>query len=179
MRCCCLVTESCPTPCDPPWTVAHQAPLFMGFPSKKTGVGYHFLLQGIFLTQELNPCLLHWQRDSLPLSHQESPGKQVRPHSVLHANIGQCISSICMQHKCLHKTVLPARLFTADNTVSLQYQAKYHHLRVNMIDDSSMSLTQEQILQPDIQSVPQFCLNLPLLLLLLVHPVPSRPRVSN
>ena len=141
MRCCCLVTESCPTPCDPPWTVAHQAPLFMGFPSKKTGVGYHFLLQGIFLTQELNPCLLHWQRDSLPLSHQESPGKYVRPHSVLHANIGQCISSICMQHKCLHKTVLPARLFTADNTVSLQYQAKYHHLRVNMIDDSSMSLT--------------------------------------
>ena len=28
-----------------PQTVAHQAPLSMGFPSKNTGVGYHFLLQ--------------------------------------------------------------------------------------------------------------------------------------
>ena len=29
----------------------------------------HFLLQGIFPTQGLNLCLLHWQADSLPLSH--------------------------------------------------------------------------------------------------------------
>ena len=29
------------------------------FPDKNTGVGSHFLLQGIFLTQELNPSLLH------------------------------------------------------------------------------------------------------------------------
>ena len=33
------------------------------------GKGSHFLLQGIFPTQGLNPCLLHWQTDSLPLSH--------------------------------------------------------------------------------------------------------------
>ena len=52
-----------------PWTVAHQAPPSTRFPSKNTGVGCHFLLQGIFLTQESNPCLLHWQEDSLPLSH--------------------------------------------------------------------------------------------------------------
>ena len=37
-----------------------------------TGVGCHFLLQGIFLTQGLNLCLLHWQVDSLPLSLQGS-----------------------------------------------------------------------------------------------------------
>ena len=42
-----------------PWTVARQAPPSMGFPSKSTGVGCHFLLQGIFLTQGLNPGLLH------------------------------------------------------------------------------------------------------------------------
>ena len=30
-----------------PWTVAHQAPLCMGFSRKNTGVGYHFLLQGV------------------------------------------------------------------------------------------------------------------------------------
>ena len=33
----------------------------------------HFLLQSIFLTQGLNPSLLHWQADSLPLSQQGSP----------------------------------------------------------------------------------------------------------
>ena len=40
------------------------------FPGKNTGVGCHFFLQGIFLTQESNPHLLrllHWQVDSLPL----------------------------------------------------------------------------------------------------------------
>ena len=28
-----------------PWTVAHQAPLSMGYPGKNNGVGCHFLLQ--------------------------------------------------------------------------------------------------------------------------------------
>ena len=28
---------------------------------------------GIFPNQGLNPCLLHWQADSLPLSHQGNP----------------------------------------------------------------------------------------------------------
>ena len=32
-----------------------------------------FLLQGSFLTQGLNLCLLHWRVDSLPLSHWGSP----------------------------------------------------------------------------------------------------------
>ena len=38
-------------------------------PGKNNGVGCHFLLQGIFLTQGLNPCPLHlWQwQDSFPL----------------------------------------------------------------------------------------------------------------
>ena len=43
---------------------------------KDTGVGCHFLLQGLFPTQGLNRyllCLLQWQADSLPLSHQGRP----------------------------------------------------------------------------------------------------------
>ena len=51
-----------------PWTVTHQAPL----PVKNSGVGFHFLLQGIFPTQTSNSCLqclLQRQADSLPLSH--------------------------------------------------------------------------------------------------------------
>ena len=48
----------------------------MGFPSKSTGVGCHFLVQGIFPTQLLNLhllCLLHWQADFLSLHHLGSP----------------------------------------------------------------------------------------------------------
>ena len=41
-------------------------------PGKNTGVGCHFLLQRIFLTQGSNLHLPHWQADSLPLNHQRS-----------------------------------------------------------------------------------------------------------
>ena len=47
-------------------------------PGKNTGMSCHALLQGIFLTQGSNPCLLcllHWQAGPLPLA---PPGK---PHS--------------------------------------------------------------------------------------------------
>ena len=49
-----------------PRTVIHQAPLPMEFSGKNTGMGFHLLLQGIFLTQGLNPhllYLLHLQAD--------------------------------------------------------------------------------------------------------------------
>ena len=55
--------------CVTPWTVARQTPLSTDSPGKSTGVGCHFLLQGIFLTQGSNLCLLHflhWQAGSLP-----------------------------------------------------------------------------------------------------------------
>ena len=44
--------------CKPTDYMAHQAPLSKDFPSKITGVGCHFLLQGIFLTQGYNLGLL-------------------------------------------------------------------------------------------------------------------------
>ena len=58
-----LVPKSWLTLCNPkdycpPGSSIH------GFPSKNTRVGCHFLLQGIFLTQGLDLCLLHWQADS-------------------------------------------------------------------------------------------------------------------
>ena len=55
-----LVAKSCPA-LETPWTVAYQAPLSWDSPGKKTGVACHFLLQGIFLTQESNLGLLHWR----------------------------------------------------------------------------------------------------------------------
>ena len=54
-----LVSQSCPTLCHTPWSVAHQAPLSTEF-SKNTGVGSHSLLQGIFLTRGSNLGLLHY-----------------------------------------------------------------------------------------------------------------------
>ena len=43
-----------------------------GYPGKKSGVGCHVLLQGIFLTQGLNPGLLHGSQILYRLS-QECP----------------------------------------------------------------------------------------------------------
>ena len=43
---------------QPPWAVATRLPCPWGFPGKNAGVGWHFLLQGIVLTQESNPHLL-------------------------------------------------------------------------------------------------------------------------
>ena len=42
------------------------------FPGKNTGVGCHFLLREIFLTQGLNPGLLHFRQMPYHLSHQGS-----------------------------------------------------------------------------------------------------------
>ena len=42
-----------------PWTVAHQAPLPMGFPRQESWGGLPFPSPGIFPTQGLNPYLLH------------------------------------------------------------------------------------------------------------------------
>ena len=60
---------SCPTPS----TKSLGSSVHGIFPGKNTGLGCRFLLQRIFPTQGWNPCLLHWQTDSLPLSHLGTP----------------------------------------------------------------------------------------------------------
>ena len=59
----------------------------------------HLLLQGIFLTQGPNPCLLcllHWQTDSLPLNHQGS------------SNL--CFSSVQFSHSVMSDSLGPHEL---------------------------------------------------------------------
>ena len=56
-----------------PWTLACQAPLSTGSLRQESWSGFYFLLQGIFPTSASNLRPLHWQVDSLPLSHQGSP----------------------------------------------------------------------------------------------------------
>ena len=92
------------------------------FPSKNTGMGCHFLLQGIFPTQGSNPGLLHCRQTLYHLSHQWSPRKinnssnkyqfssvqfshsvvsdSLRPHGLQHASLpcaspnpGACLDS--------------------------------------------------------------------------------------
>ena len=58
-----------------PWTVAHQAPLSMGFSRQEYWSGCRFLLQGIFPTQGLNPGLRHCRQTLSRLSHQGSKDK--------------------------------------------------------------------------------------------------------
>ena len=53
-----------------PWTVAWEATLSIKFSRQGSGVGCHSFLQGIFLTQELNPGLLYWRQILYHLSHQ-------------------------------------------------------------------------------------------------------------
>ena len=54
-------------------TAARQGPRPWNSPGKNTGVGCHSLLQGIFLTQWLNLCLLHCRQILYYLSHLGSP----------------------------------------------------------------------------------------------------------
>ena len=59
-----------------PWTVARQAPLSMGFSRQEYCSGLPCPPQGIFLTQESNPCLSHllyWQAVLYHAHHLGSP----------------------------------------------------------------------------------------------------------
>ena len=73
LLCCCLVTKCCPSSFAIPWTIAHQAPLHLGFPRQEYWSGLPLPSPGDLSDQGLNPHLLHWQADSLPLNHQGSP----------------------------------------------------------------------------------------------------------
>ena len=56
-----------------PWTVAHQAPLSMGFPRQENWSGLAFPSLEDLPNPGIDPHLLHWQAESLLLSHQGSP----------------------------------------------------------------------------------------------------------
>ena len=70
--------QSCPIVCDPMDCGPSGSSVHLILQARNTGMDCHFLLQGIFLIQGLNLCLLcllHWQVDSLPLV---PPGKQLQ-----------------------------------------------------------------------------------------------------
>ena len=94
-----------------PWTVAHQAPLSLGFYRHKTRVDCRFLLQGIFLIQRSNPCLLcllHWQEGSVPAVQ---PGKPPWGH------VGSCKNNQ-LRKKSDHIFLLPLEWMEASVRVT-------------------------------------------------------------
>ena len=82
-------------------------------PGKNTGVGCHFLLQGIFPTQGLNPCLLHLlhrQVDSLPVCHVGSHYSLLTPQifmevSVISEDFQLTFYNICPNSKFLINSI--------------------------------------------------------------------------
>ena len=70
---CSLVAKLCPALLQPHGLQPARLLCPLDFPDKNTRVGCHFLLQGIFLTQSLNPSLLHSRQILLPRGHQRSP----------------------------------------------------------------------------------------------------------
>ena len=71
LKCWSLVAKLCLTLCDPMDYSPPHSFCSWELPGKNNGC--HFLLQGIFPTQDLNLCILPWQEGSLPLSHHGSP----------------------------------------------------------------------------------------------------------
>ena len=70
-------------------------------PSKNTGVDCHYLLQGIFQMQGLNPCLrclLHWRQVLCPQRHLGSPLVGHRSQKIL-----ERLSQDAIVLKCLLK----------------------------------------------------------------------------
>ena len=75
---CVCQSLSCVPLFETSWSAACQAPLSIEFSRQEYWCGLPFPSQGIFLTQGLNPHLLHYQEDSLPLSHVGSPPGRIR-----------------------------------------------------------------------------------------------------
>ena len=85
----------------------------MEFPRQEYCMGCCFLLQGIFLTQGLNPSLLHWQVGSLPMSHQGSPVTLVvvlKMSSVEHSSW----RTLSRKGKIPHLNILQNNLYSTD-----------------------------------------------------------------
>ena len=69
----CLITQSCPTLCNPLENSLLCSSVRGDSPGKNTGVGCHALLQGISLAHGSNSGLLHWRWILHPLSYQGTP----------------------------------------------------------------------------------------------------------
>ena len=80
-----------PMDCSPPGSF-----VLGDSPGKNTGIRSHSLLQGIFLTQGLNPGLLHCRQILYHLSHQGNPAS-----SVQFSSVAQLCPTLCNPMDCI------------------------------------------------------------------------------
>ena len=80
-----------------PHELACQAPLSMGFSRQEYWVGCHFLLQGIFPTQGLNPTLLYCRQILYHQNRQRSLNIKV---SVQLHSVAQSCLTLCDPMNC-------------------------------------------------------------------------------
>ena len=120
------ITQSCPTLCDPMDSKPTRLLCPWHFPNKNIGVGCHFLLQEIFLILGSIPHLLrllHWQTDSLPLSHLD----MVSPNSCVFLSIVLNLIVLCGcspdQGPNLHAQLCP-RLFATHRLLFSEWSPK-------------------------------------------------------
>ena len=95
-----LVAQSCPTLCDP-MHCSSRALLSMGFPRRDNGVSSHSILQGSFLTQGLNPGLLHCRQILYCLSYQGGSPFVEWSHQA-QVNMGQVEGAESLTHPSPH-----------------------------------------------------------------------------
>ena len=117
-------------------------------PGKNTGVGCHFLFQGIFLTQGLNPhllCLLHWQADSLPLvpPGKPTPYSALFPFSVLEGFLVDPSSLVdwrlrahILNFSFSPDLASPPYLHTSASKEGIKYQGRSSELRIGIFVQS-------------------------------------------
>ena len=94
-----LVAKSCLTLVTP-WTVALQTPQYVGFPRQEHWCGLPVPSPGDLPNPRSNSCLLHWQEESLLLSHRGSP-------ACMYIHVYMCIYTYtcqCIQIYLLKKT---------------------------------------------------------------------------
>ena len=103
---CCLVAKSGPVLCDPMGLRPTRLLRSWDSPGKNTGVGCHFILQGIFPIQGSNPGCLHYRQILYSLSHQGSPK---RKHSIL-PNFFFCMNRVSSQTEPLRAVMPTARI---------------------------------------------------------------------
>ena len=94
-----LVTQSCPTLCNP-WTVAHQAPLSMGFSRQEHWRGQPFPSSRDLPDPGIKPKSLPLQVDSL------LPEPQGKPYIYTYVCVCVCVCVCVISHNCTYKPSL-------------------------------------------------------------------------
>ena len=112
-----------------PLTIALQAPPSMGFPRQEYWSGLSFPSPGDLPAQGSNPHLLHWQVNSLPLSHLGSPCWRV-PSSIFNTCLFSFYSACSKLWKCQRRILALNKLLAEECLQGLGHKARAEMAKV-------------------------------------------------